>query len=316
MVQILNGELIKEDITSQARGGTELIAEGMIKYVDPDLLKKYQIIHSRVRNLDPNKKRIFVAHDLPGDPESNFLANGGFNQFEKLVFVSNWQMQKYIEYYSIPWYKCAVINNAIDPLGFRNPKDENDPIKLVYHTTPHRGLDILSQVFDKISEQDKNVTLDVYSSFSLYGWKEQDEHFKSIFDALKANPAITYHGAIPHEELIEKLPTYDIFAYPSTWPETSCISLLEAMSAGLICVHSNYAALFETSMGLTEMYQYQDNKRDHAKIFGSTLLKVIDVFRGAPEMIEDATLFQSTIINAKHSWSYIASRWNDLLRNI
>ena len=42
----------------------------------------------------------------------------------------------------------------------------------------------------------------------------------------------------------ENLHKYDIFAYPSIWEETFCISLLESMRAGLHCITTNYGALF------------------------------------------------------------------------
>jgi glycosyltransferase involved in cell wall biosynthesis len=37
-----------------------------------------------------------------------------------------------------------------------------------------------------------------------------------------------------------------IFAYPSIWEETFCISAVEAMAAGLYMFTTNYGALYET----------------------------------------------------------------------
>jgi glycosyltransferase involved in cell wall biosynthesis len=37
-----------------------------------------------------------------------------------------------------------------------------------------------------------------------------------------------------------------MYVYPSIFEETSCISLLESMAAGLYCISTNYGALFET----------------------------------------------------------------------
>ena len=56
-----------------ANGGTEMMQRELASRIDPQLLDNFQIIASRVRNLDPNKIKIFWAHDLPGDPESDFL---------------------------------------------------------------------------------------------------------------------------------------------------------------------------------------------------------------------------------------------------
>jgi hypothetical protein len=57
-----------KNLSKAPRGGTELMAD-RINSLPPELLSRFQIIHSRVRELDPNKKKIYVLHDLPGDPE-------------------------------------------------------------------------------------------------------------------------------------------------------------------------------------------------------------------------------------------------------
>jgi len=320
MVQILGGKLIREDVTSTARGGTELMAEKMVSGIDVSLLQEFQIIHSRVRDLDFSKKRVFVAHDLPGDPESSFLSNGGYNQFDKIVFVSNWQMQKYIEFYGIPWHKCQVVLNAIDPLGTneRHYADfDNDPVKLVYHTTPHRGLDILAAAYQKLRvDKGMDITLDVFSSFEIYGWKQRDEEYRELFEFLQSSPGVTYHGSVKHENLVNLLPEFDIFAYPSTWPETSCISLMEAMSAGLLCVHPNYAALPETAANLTYMYQWHENKRDHTKVFTEKLERAIKNVHNYDWHDSSA---QNTVINyanLAYDWNGRCVEWTELLKDL
>jgi hypothetical protein len=60
-------------------------------------------------------------------------------------------------------------------------------------------------------------------------------------------------------------------AYPSIWMETSCMTLMEAMSAGILCVHSNLGALSETAANLTMMYQYEEDPSVHASKFATVL---------------------------------------------
>ena len=54
---------------------------------------------------------------------------------------------------------------------------------------------------------------------------------------------------------------YNMYAYPSIFEETSCISLLECMAGGLYCVTTNYGALFETGAEFPMYIPYDNNYR-------------------------------------------------------
>jgi UDP-glucose:(glucosyl)LPS alpha-1,2-glucosyltransferase len=55
------------ELSVNAKGGTELMMERLYQSLDKDLLEQCQIIPSRVRDLDETKVRILWQHDLPGD---------------------------------------------------------------------------------------------------------------------------------------------------------------------------------------------------------------------------------------------------------
>lgn len=308
-MEILGGQLLRNETNERAMGGTELIATAMAEKVHPDLLKHFQIIHSRVRNLAEDKLRILVLHDLPGDPEADVLKNGGYNHFHKLVFVSNWQMQQYIAHYGIPWHKCVVIENAIEPIQAQQPSE--GPLKLIYHTTPHRGLELLVPVFEKLAER-HDIELDVFSSFKVYGWEQRDAPYEDLFDRCRAHPKINYHGSVPNAEVKVALSKAHIFAYPSIWLETSCISLMEAMSAGCLCVHPNYGALYETAGGMTMMYQWQANARDHSELLRHTLEGAIQHYAA----IKPTLVNQQTYAALRYNWTNRAAEWNSLLASM
>src|SRR5688572_14436849 len=151
------------EISEKANGGTETMCRLLEKHVPKEILDKYQIVPSRVKHpLDEARHRVFWAHDLPADPESEHLKDEGYNKFHRLVFVSHWQQQAYLTYYNIPWSKTAVLQNAIEPLEGIEEKP-TDVVKLIYHTTPHRGLNILVPVVEKLAEEYKDkIHLDVY----------------------------------------------------------------------------------------------------------------------------------------------------------
>jgi UDP-glucose:(glucosyl)LPS alpha-1,2-glucosyltransferase len=303
---------VNDELSVNARGGTELMGERLESSIDPELLSNFQIIRSRVRDLDESKVRILWLHDLPEDPESQHLANGGWNKFVRLVFVSNWQMQQYIKAYNIPPSKCVVMANAIYPI---EPHEKpNDKISLAYWSTPHRGLNILVPVFQKLAETHDNIELNVFSSFSLYGWSERDEPYKPLFEQCEAHPKINYYGALPNEELREHLKNQHILAFPSTWTETSCLVLMEAMSAGMLCVHSNLGALFETAANWTTMYQYQEDVQEHAAHFYHNLNDAIGYLND--ESIQSRIASQKGYADVFYNWEIRAKQWEALLQSL
>jgi UDP-glucose:(glucosyl)LPS alpha-1,2-glucosyltransferase len=302
----------RNELNQNSQGGTELMMEGLAKRVPPELLEQVQIIPSRVRQLSTDKHRIYWLHDLPNDPESKHLENNGWDKFDKLVFVSNWQMQIYMGAYNIPPSKCVVLQNAVVPIP--EHKKPTDKIRLIYFSTPHRGLDILVPVFQKLSEEFDNIELDVYSSFKLYGWEQRDVEFEALFEQCRQHPKINYHGSVSNEEIREALTKSHILAYPSTWPETSCLVLLESMSAGLLCAHPNFAGLSETGANWTNMYQTHEDKNAHANIFYGVLKSSIENINADSTQLH--LRGQKSYTDLFYNWDFRAAQWTSFLEGI
>ena len=304
------------ELNKNARGGTELMQERLHRSIPAELLSKFQIIPSRVRELDPDKKKILWLHDLPHDPESEHLKDPELRKrFSKIVAVSDWQMQMYNIISGVPYAESFVIKNAIDPIPVEK-KEYNGTVNLIYHTTPHRGLEILIPVFEELSRIHDNIHLDVYSSFSIYGWEERDRQYQQLFDRCRAHPKITYHGAVPNEEIRQALVKSHIFAYPSIWPETSCLAAIEAMSAMNLVVCPNFAALAETCSNFAMMYQFNENKNLHAVQFAHTLdiaIKTVIQNRGTTYPYLD---FQKQYFDYFYSWEKRKGEWLALLNSL
>jgi UDP-glucose:(glucosyl)LPS alpha-1,2-glucosyltransferase len=314
MTKILRME--QNELSKNAKGGTELMLERLYGSVPESLINKFQIIPSRLRELEENKKHIYWVHDLAGDPEVAHLKSGNWQNFDKIVFVSNWQQQMYKTVLGVPYSAGTVIKNGITPI--ESHEKPEGVIRLVYFSTPHRGLDILVNVFSQLAKQYDNIELDIISSFELYGWKERDKPFLPIFNYCKRHPKINYYSSMSNEQIREHLKKCHIFAYPSKWEETSCLCLIEAMSAGLLCVHSSLGALPETSMNLTMMYDYHEDDRSHAEIFYSNLKQAIDLYSSAknfPRIMESVNEGKK-MVDSANNWENKKVQWENLLRHL
>lgn len=314
---------------SNAAGGTEMYMRFLYSGNIPrNLLENVQIIPSRLRQLKEDKIRIWFEHNLPNDPESMkpFTEAALKDKFHKYVFLSNWHYQMFMANFNLPYStKYCVIEGGMhcidsfdkDPLLPKKP-DPNKVVNISYHTTPHRGLELLVPVFQKIAEEDKNVHLHVHSSFKMYGWDARDKQYEKVFDICKNHPQITYHGFTKHEDLIVKLKNdYHIFAYPNIWPETMCRALLEAMYYGLVCVHPDLAALPDTSGSVNKyMYGGNANHQEHANMHYVYLKRAIeDVRKNDDQQIKDLQFIRE-YIQRRYNTEFVYGKWIKILEEL
>jgi glycosyltransferase involved in cell wall biosynthesis len=308
MSVVYKGKIIDTNLSRSAMGGTEQMRARLVNTVDNTLLQKVAIHFARVRQIYDDVHNVFYAHDLCDDTEARILENGGWKKFRLCVFVTCWQRDTYIDRFKIPFSMCRVIENAIEPA--ENIKKPTDKIRLIYHTTPHRGLDILAPTFEELIKHPTfkdTVHLDVFSSFAVYGWGERDKGYASLFSRLKANPNVTYHGAQPNSVVRDYLSRAHYFAFPSTWKETSCIALIEAIEHKVVAIHPNLAALPETAGGNTLMYDYTENKKDHAAIFYNAMIVAL-----TNNLAEHKTINS----NHRHNINMFTAKWANILKEL
>jgi glycosyltransferase involved in cell wall biosynthesis len=301
----------ENEISIKSNGGTEQTKRLVASYLPPGLTDDFQIICSRVRKIEEDKIRVMWLHDLPNDPETNHLKDQtSRDRFHKLVFCGNWQYNRYVETLGVPQTdKCITLDTPIIPIEYK--EKTKDEIRLIYTSTPQRGLALLVPVFIELAKKYPNIVLDVFSSFDIYGWTEADKPFMELFETCKNHPQINYHGTKPNEVVREYLQNAHIFAYPSIWWECNSRALIEAMSAGCMCVHPNLAGLGDTSGGLTAMYQYDQDHNVHANKFFQILENAVQVVH--TENAQNYFRYAKSYADNRFGIKKIASQWQDLL---
>ena len=89
----------------------------------------------------------------------------------------------------------------------------------------------------------------------VYGVTAQQDNYSALYQKAKETPQINYIGSLPQLQLAAALRKCSIFAYPNIFPETSCISVMEAMAAGLFVITSELGALPETCLNMAKINQ-------------------------------------------------------------
>lgn len=295
----------------QPKGGTELAHEKLISRLNPEIAEKIQVV-SRPIDLDQDKHRILWVQDMPGDME--FLADKkNRRMFSGIVYVSAWQQTVFNINMGIPLGEGVIIKNAIDPIESHDKPDDGT-IRLIYHPTPHRGLQILVPVFAELCKHYDNLHLDVFSNFDLYARPEANKPFEELYQMCRDHPNITYHGTQPNSVVREAIKKAHIFAYPSIWRETSCMAAMEAMSGRCLVVAPNYGALPETLANFNISYNWTENANHHANIFASALKTAIDNLKS--DNIKARLDFQKAYADAFYNWDDRINEWEMYLESI
>lgn len=321
--------IIQDELSVAAQGGTELMKNKIdifLKQEIPDIWSKVDMYVSRVRNFNPLKPSIYYVHDLPNDSEVDHLFKDGGKRFKAIVFVSNWQHQQFNAKFNIdPTVRQVIIPNGIEPIQPNSKwsllSDKSQPINIIYHTTPHRGLEILKWwIENRMPLFDKKITnrmhFDIFSSFNAYGWGERDKPYQPIFDYLSQHQSVEYHGFQSNETVREYLKNAHVFAYPCIWPETFCIAAVEAMSSKTPIVTSNLAALPETTGGWEVMYPFSSDINTNCALFAYQFEALLKIIEANPERFETECNLQKTRVDSIYNWNLIKYNWVALIKNI
>jgi len=271
------------------------------------------------KNIDSTKKNVCWNHLHIDEPNVLGHANPKLiSKIDRFVFVSHSQYFAYLAKFKIPEEKCVVIKNASYATEYK-PKQKTDKLKLIYTSTPWRGLDVVLKAFQLLERDD--VELHVYSSTKIYGdffEKNVDPETKSMFEewyeVAGSLPNSYYHGYAPNEEVLKQLQDTHIFAYPSIFWETSCLAAIEAMLAGCKVVTTNFGALPETCGDWATYVPYSRDRVDLAERYSEVLNKEID--RYWDETNQKRLERQVAHYNEFYSWDARIPEWDRLFSSL
>jgi len=298
------------------RGATELQMEMLNKHVSKEILDQVQICTSIPGKvpLDPNKLNILWqknSYDQPNLQEF-FKNKERHKEYDWYIFNSHWNYEKFRYFFNIPTERSVVIKNGIEKFPIRKIYKKGDPIKLIHHCTPWRGLNVLLRAMQEIN--DPNITLDVYSSSLIYGTdfsKVHDEEFKPLYEQAKELPNVNYIGYKPNEYIKEMMPNYDMFVYPCIFEETSCVSALEALASGVHVITNNFGALYETCAEWPIYVNYCTNYEEMALNTAAAIKTAANYLH--EDFIQDHLDEQQKYYKKFYNWKKKGQEWTSFL---
>ncbi len=236
-----------------AHGGTEYMGKKVNALVKnmPKLRNYELLIIPGVLNLDDvrfwdNPKIVWLHNTLPqvniGVIAKYFYTNTFIQTVHYWIVPSEFAKQHLIQQ-GVQIERIHVIPNTVEILQNNNDKWQNvKKIQAVYSSNATRGLVNLLTVWDDL---DPSIHLNIFSEWHKTPQNDYDfniENWQTKYD----DPRINWYGFTSKPTLQRFLQNEaHLFLYPSMFDETFCISMVEAMSAGLKVCTANQGALSE-----------------------------------------------------------------------
>ena len=245
----------------------------LIKIICPDIIifqGQCPLRKEILTNINPN---IQLWNAMHHNTDVAYITNEIIQYpFDKYIFVSNWQKNRFIQQYRLDHNKCITMPNGISPLINLNELKFIEKEKtMIYYSTPFRGLIVAYHLFQMVKKHIPDIKLKVFSCFSREVEKnkteylpitdinevnhtEMDKYYHQIYQLLIDDPNIDFYGSVPQQVLFNHIKTSMILFYPNTYAETCCTSILEAMAYRCNVISSELGAIPETSNGFANLY--------------------------------------------------------------
>jgi glycosyltransferase involved in cell wall biosynthesis len=140
------------------------------------------------------------THDLPASYVFDKLPQAIPN-IDKVFALTEWHQQEIKDKFpEVPEEYWFFAHNGVDVSLYKKPEKRN-PYKLIYSSTPFRGLDVLLEVFPKIKEFVPEAELHVFSSMKVYGDDtDETKEWEALYEKAQNTDGVVYHGTVIRKE--------------------------------------------------------------------------------------------------------------------
>lgn len=268
--------------------------------------------------VDFNPKAKFTMlwlHDVPNNPD---YTQERIDKIDKIAVLSEYHKSLLRmknaegEFEPIPDSKILLTANGVSELKVPE-KWEGNPHRMIYASSPDRGLPYLLNMWPKVLEAVPDAELHVFYGFhvfdAIYANNPSRMKWKQYVMDMMKQPGIVYHGRVGHEQLHEEYAKSGIWAYPTDFTEISCISAMKAQMLGAIPVCTTVAALEETVKNGVKVdvdITTEEGQEEYVKALIDTVTNEDLQNEIRPNMIKFARNF--------FSWSNVAKSWDELMR--
>ncbi len=290
---------------------------------DTIIVLSYPIIAIQLRkiiNKKETKLYLWTQHSYDQECFRGMNNKDVKDSWNGYIFVSNWQKSTVCNYYNLDKNKAFILKNAIAPT-FEELFNEQtkvldikkaDPY-IVYNSTPFRGLEVLLDLYPDIQRKLPNIKLKVISSLKTYQIETDTDEYQYLYERCRNDPGIEYIDGLSQPELSKILKGALILAYPNTFEETSCISVMEALASGCSVISTYLGALPETTEGFACLIKGPATSKRYKEQFIQSVVSKYKQLTGGEVFIEKKLREQINYYRINYNWKLRARELISLL---
>jgi glycosyltransferase involved in cell wall biosynthesis len=287
----------------------DLICESGVEYRSNATLNEY---------FSKNKPRVHVAwrHNIELTRATTYLWCHDLTtptveqkmNFDKILCLTPFHKNYVMAKQGIPADKIIVTRNGITPSKFNFERKPKNPNKLVWMSSPDRGLDRAMRVCDEVRKDFPEVELHVYyglENLYKYGMAQLANTLKAMMDE---RPWVKYHGFTEQKKMYHEVSDAVVWCHPCNFIETFCITALEMLALGIYPVTHKLGALTDTLADAES--NGQAVLLDHDCIIQAQ----IDAYADEVKKVLIEKKWENVSLDVeKHSWSSVAKEFKEFM---
>lgn len=268
------------------------------------------------------KAKFLWMHDVNIGPQQPEI----FQRTDAVFGLTNWHSEHLQKLYNLDKNKMRVVPNGIDLERFSVDKWDNiDSNRIIYSSSPDRGLETILSLWPIVRSRYPKMELHIY-----YGWEIIDriidvhkkrssgfhhlEDFKNrmltqIYALGGEEGGIYQHGRVDQDTLAKEMMKSMIWAYPTSFMETFCITAVEMQAAGVAPVTSKLAALKEVVWDGYKKLDGWPNNADYQRRWLQLLAETVDNREFRIEARDKARKHAENF-----TWDKSYETWNNIIK--
>ncbi len=260
-----------------------------------------------------SKVNVLWNHDVMVKPAAAQVMSLMY-KVDRLFVLSEFHKEQFQRHLAVPDDRYVVTRNGVD-LGLVDDciaGVHRDPSRVFYTSRPERGLDVLLSVWPEMKARRSDLKLAIAHYENPAADAQMAEYVGTLRRFGEQFPDVEFLGPLSKGALYAEIARSALVVYPSSFPEVSCISMIEAAACGTPVVTSRYCALKETvADGESGVLVPGDpHEEEYQRRFVDAVIGLMEDGERREEMGRAAR----RRVEERYRWSAIAEEWEAIFR--